>query len=203
MWKCQTVTVTNGNVNYSSSSQLFNELGSESSRLRRATAKAGPAAPRVNLEQSNHRTAAGHTCATAEQTSSQQTTCTMTAITLPAQLRSAQDFPDWTHISYSVHSFPTTEGPQSTAPGMLLQENKPLEWMSTFLTPSLKTHCLWVTELRVGRPAGLQVWKCLWDDMYPPCQERHLNTYLQALLRFFRLKIKLGVNTYILICTYI
>lgn len=71
MRKCQTVTVTNGNVNYSGSCQLLDELGSESGRLWRATAKAGAAAPRVHLEQSKHTTAAGHTCAPAQHTPGQ------------------------------------------------------------------------------------------------------------------------------------
>lgn len=143
----------------------------------------------------------------AQQTTSQQTTCTITALHFQHNLH--RTFLTGTHISYSVHSFPqplrwlATEhstgeaaaGKQTATvnvniPNLHLENTLPLSHRAEGGEASRVTH----VEMLIGLHVSIMPGRAL---LY------HLNIYLQALLRFFRLEIKLLVNTYILIYTYI
>lgn len=145
MGKCQTVTVTNRNINYSCSSQFFNQLGSESSCLWRATAKACTTAPCINLKQTKykcqqvqvvllgpriHKTSDNHL----------QNKCNCAFNKMCTLLSWLQRTFQVTYIQYtSNHS---NDWPQSTSAGRLMQEIKLLQYISTFLVTLYKLTAL-------------------------------------------------------------
>lgn len=148
MRKCQTVTVTNWNINYSCSSQLFNKLRSESSCLRWATAKACPTAPCINLEQTKP-----------QNTSIKLVLLVTINRTLNNHFHSNYNYifiktyillSSLKYISHNLHLFPpATHWIQSASAGRLFQETKPLKVNFSILDPHFtNTLSLNHTEVR-------------------------------------------------------